>query len=176
MNISKHFICIAVFLLTLLFSSCNLGNKNVDHGYYVQDFDNLYYWYHPAQVTKERAHSGSYSTYVDETHPFSQTFEMNLGEAKYKGYKKIRIKAWCFKETVDTQAGLSASVTSGSTQLAYNSSDLAVNLLRPQSWGLCTFSLDLPEENPADGLIRVYLWTVAGHKAYVDDVEIIFKK
>lgn len=176
MSFTNHLIIKYLILVMILSLSCNIGTRNIDTGYYLQNFDDLFYWNHSALVSSERAHSGSYSTYVDSSVQFSQTFEMNLGYARYHNYKKFRVKAWCFKETDDTQAGLTATVSHGEVTYATNSSDLAIALKKSGSWGDCTFSLELPAEAPNDAIIRIYLWTSNRTKAYMDDVEIIFKK
>jgi len=175
MKISQPFRVILFFYVLILYS-CGNQNLTVDDGYYFENFDNLKMWHKDALVTKDRAHSGSYSTFTNQDHEFSQVFEMDLDVAIYQGYRSMEISGWCCKEDDNTQAGFVVSVNSPDKTIKYHAIDLASDLKTTDAWELLKIKFVLPAQAPDDSKIRVYLWSPKKQSSFLDDVEIRFKK
>jgi hypothetical protein len=166
----KSFILASATLLTL-FTACKDKCLTSDDGVYFQDFDNLKMWARDEwNLTDERAHSGRYAAHTDSAFQYSQTFEMSFNEAKSKGYKAIEVSAWVFAASDNAKAGVVASVESSSGTKAYETADLKNFSKGPNQWDKAIVFLKLPESAPEDAKIKVYLWSPAKSKVYIDDV------
>lgn len=159
----------------LILLGCNNSPKNADSGFFFQDFDNLKMWTHEQTVTGEKAHSGSFSTFTDSMHEYSQTFEMELDYAKSKGYKSVTITAWCYMENKDAKVSVVGSIESAAGSSAYESADLRSFLTKPNTWGQVTKFLKLPDVPTPGSRIKVYMWAPEKNKAFMDDVTIKFE-
>jgi hypothetical protein len=166
---------LVLFVFLFLSASCTL-KKSVDEGCYFENFDNLKMWDRGVIVTDEISHSGSYCTYTDSTHEFSQTFEMDFLYAKSKGYKSINVSAWCFKVTDECKAGFIVSIENPLKDPIIKSYDLAHALEVKNTWINLFVKMDLPDVLPVGSKIKVYCWAPKGEKIFMDDVEIQFVK
>jgi len=172
MSIKKHLLFIPVYGLILF--GCNSSTKTAENGYYFQDFDNLRMWSHDEQLSNSTAHSGSYSTYTDSMHEYSQTFEMDLDYAKTKGYKSVTVTAWCLMDSPSTNAGLVTSIDGEKGSVFYESVDLKSFLSGTNTWGKINKHFKLPDTATPGNKIKIYLWSPQKQRAYLDDVEIKF--
>jgi hypothetical protein len=162
--------CFVLFL----FSSCY--EKNVRHGYFVQNFDNLHGWMDNALITTEQAHSANYCTYTDSTHEKSQVFDMDMDFARGQNYKRLQVTAWCQKTVAASTVSLVASVTEGGRTLAKKTLAFSDGVEVNNTWVQVVFFLDLPGNASNEANIRVYMYSPQKEKAFLDDVELRFTK
>jgi hypothetical protein len=168
-------VTISIFVITILFSCSKM--KTTDDGFYFQDFDNLKMWERNPRVTNAVvAHSGKYCGYTDSEFEFSQTFEMDYEYAKSFGYKSMSVTAWCMKPAMDTKASLVVAIGTYDQNIHYVSKDLGLDLTKIDTWEKISFEVEFPNDNLANSTIKIYLYTPNKQKAYMDDVEIEFKK
>lgn len=161
----------------LILVGCNNSTKKTaDNAYYFQDFDNLRMWSRDELLTNEQAHSGSFSTYTDPTHEYSQTFEMGIDYAKSKGYKSVTVTAWCNIPSPDSKAGFITSIDGPSGSIFYEGTELKSFLVNPNTWGKVSKFFKIPDNAKPDSKIKIYLWSPNKQKAFLDDVEIKFEK
>jgi len=157
------------------FASCVM-NRSVDDGYYFQDFDNLKMWDSTAQVTDAQSHSGKYCTYTDETHPLSQAFEMNAGDAVAKGYKSIQVTAWCVKVTKECKVRLIVEIANEGRELVSQSADFSKALEIPGAWINLVMFLKIPGQLPPGSKLKIYCRSDEKEKSFMDDVRVEFRK
>lgn len=162
-----------IIAILILFSGCR--KSSVDKGVYFQNFDDIKMWIRdPQNITDEKARSGKYSTKADANNEYSQTFEMDFAYAQSKGYKKMKVSAWCFLTTTNAKAGLVASVEAPEKTLRYNAAAFEEYLNAPKEWGKIMTEVNLPDSAPANSKIKVYCWSPNKQKVFMDDVEIQF--
>jgi hypothetical protein len=174
----NYYLIATVTILSGLFliSSCKNKSKSVRDGYYFQDFDNLKMWDASAIVTKTQAHSGFYSTYTDSLHEYSQTFEMDYGDAKSKGYNTLTVEGWCMNTLDNTNANLVVTIGPADKNVVYNSISLAEVLPKSNTWNKVAINVGFPGDVPENSKIKIYLYAPSRQLAYLDDVEVQFAK
>ncbi|CAN5370976.1 hypothetical protein BH11BAC2_BH11BAC2_10660 [soil metagenome] len=158
--------------IAILLSACSgSGYENKIN----QNFDNINDWYKEVPtLTNEQAHSGKISTFMDSTHEFSSTYEVNYEEIKKKGFTHVKVSAWGMVPDVNAKANLVISVNSPEGNRAYSAIAYSKYIFKINEWTEITNELELPEVKEKGAVLKVYGWVTNKQKSYMDDVTIEF--
>ena len=172
-NIFQKLSIVSMFLV----ASCGSDNQTADDGVYFQDFDNLKMWGRDEwNLNSEIAHSGDFSAKTDTNMEYSQTFEMDYGYAKSKGYKAMQVTAWLYVTNMNAKASLVSSIESSAGSSAYETADIKNFITAPNHWEKISTFLKFPEKVMEGSRLKVYLWSPNKAKIYVDDVTVKLAK
>jgi hypothetical protein len=172
-------------LLALLATACTLGacgddtKKNTPEGTLVtaNDFESIAGWgVDPAALSREQAHSGIYSIYIDPSREFSLTYENALGQLSPQKFRKIRLSAWVYLQSPKGNGSLGIQITDptqGNKAIGGEGIPLAEVVRKYNTWVEVSKDMLLPDNVTSANHLKVFLWRgMATQAIYVDDIRI----
>jgi hypothetical protein len=144
------------------------------------DFEQLVGWVgnYPSlnTLTKEKAHSGVYSTTVRPSMDFSISFSSALSAVSMRRPKKIIVSAWVLLPSEQANAKLVAEIKTADaagTMLFYQATELAKEVKKFNEWQQVEKTIELPANVPATGLLQIYMWRAGSNEpVFMDDIKI----
>lgn len=142
------------------------------------NFETLYGWLPAPQsdlLSREQAHSGTYSIKVDPQHEYSLTYRAALGALHDTRISKMKVSAWVFVPDAQAQATLVVAIAGQGAKpenLLWEGITLQQEVAGEYGrWVKISRKLTLPAEADATNQLSIYLWRTGGDKAvFLDDV------
>ncbi len=176
MNTKKIFVIAVVSIL--MFSSCGKKKENPDGLVLKNDIDMLIGWM-PGNPTiiKGEGHSGKYLCKVDSAFEYSYGYSCLLKDIAEKKIQAVSFSAWCKVDMLPVKdlSLVAQVVNSKGENLAWIGIPLKDFIKKPYEWTQVQGELRLPDIQPPDAVLCVYLWNPAKETAFIDDYEIILK-
>ncbi|WP_046247402.1 carbohydrate binding domain-containing protein [Hymenobacter terrenus] len=167
--------------LALTLAACGEQSYKSANSLAYNDFESVDGWLAGAQVpslTKEKAHSGSYSVKVSVGNDFSMGYNNLLGKISSGRLRKVKVQGWVFLPDDKTNAVL-VTVLADVKNPQANKTILweGINLLKAANsynkWVKVEKEIVIPETATASDQMLVYLWrNDSAQPAYLDDLEI----
>lgn len=163
-------------LLLVGIAGCSDGEYASQRLVTQNDFDQLDGWM-PATsaLTNEKAHSGRFSTKVENGVDFSLGYAATLGKASPTKPKKLIVSGWVYRTGPQATAAIVVEIKDPSTGqgIFWQSMELAKQTEALNEWVEVSQEFALPENiTPAQDL-RVYMWrSTAQQTVYLDDIKI----
>ena len=172
-----------LFLALAALAGCNSNNtesrpKNLLSS---NDFEQLEGWTADIplpSLTKEKAHSGSYSIKVGSGIDYSNGFIGTLGSISPIRVSQVLVKAWVFVPSGPTSAALVTQVMDpsvpGAKPVLWEALPLDKEAKTRNEWVQVEKSLTLPANVGPGFKLYVYLWSGnTPNIAYIDDIQIL---
>lgn len=160
-------------------TACGDNGKKSADGHIVSenDFESTAGWgVDPALLSREKAHSGSYSILVDPSHEFSLTYENALGQISPQKFKKVRIDAWVYLQSPKGNGALGMQITDptqGGKAVAGEGVGLGDAVKKYNTWVEVSKEMTLPANVTSANHLKVFLWRAGATQAiFVDDIRI----
>ena len=140
------------------------------------DFDSLAGWVpDPSTLTKEQAHSGSYSLKVDKNHEFSLSYSAILGQLTETRLRGIKMTSWVYmpnKEATAKMGFILKDVTGGKDILS-DGIELKDQVKEYSKWVQVSKDINFPASASYSSQIVIFLWRAgATGPAYIDDIQL----
>jgi len=141
------------------------------------DFDSLAGWLGmtpPPSLTREKAHSGTYSIKVDSNTEYSIGYTKPLGQMSAARVTKLRLEAWVWVPSPASSALLVSTLAEpGAKPLSWNGFDVAKAVTKYSEWVHVSKVIDVPAAATINTLFNIYLWrATAPQPIYLDDLKI----
>ena len=148
------------------------------------DFEQMEGWNGEAalpSLTKDKAHSGSYSMRVGPGVDYSNGFIGSLGKLSSTRVNKIQVKAWVFVPAGATAAALVTQLMdpaqANGKPLMYDALPLDKAVKARNEWAEVEKTITLPANASPNFKLYVYLWSGGSpNVAYIDDVQLLEEK
>lgn len=148
------------------------------------DFENLDGWLPDSPtgtaLSRDRAHSGKFSTKVDGAHEFSLGYNNSLSTLSPEWPGKITISAWVLLLDEQHAPKLVAEVKgpgNSGPSLLWAGLDLGQQAKVSNKWYHVEQTITLPETAKPNSRLLVYMWRADSQQpAYLDDVQISLAK
>ncbi|TGE05492.1 hypothetical protein [Hymenobacter fodinae] len=123
-------------------------------------------------LTKTRAHTGQYCIKVDNTHEFSLTYDVVLGEMSPRKVKKINLHAWVLLPTDRTNAILGIQVVDPANgQPVFGDGVKMETIKKYNKWVEIDKDFELPETIQPTHHLKLFLYRDAAFDSvYADDI------
>ncbi|ALW84486.1 hypothetical protein AUC43_04940 [Hymenobacter sedentarius] len=171
---------LALFATATAVAACGDDTKkNTSEGTLVteNDFESTAGWgVDPAALSREQAHSGTYSIFIDPSREFSLTYENALGQLSPQKFKKIRLSAWVYLQSPKGNGSLGIQITDpaqGNKAVSGEGIGLADVVKKYNTWVQVSKDMVLPDNITSANHLKVFLWRgMATQAIYVDDIRI----
>lgn len=140
------------------------------------DFDSLSGWLGvtpPPSLTRDKAHSGTYSIKVDGSTEYSISYNRPLGQLSDVRITRLKVEAWVWVPDPSCNAVLVVTIEPGAKPLSWNGIDLVKAGAKYGEWTHISQEVAIPEAATANSLLNIYLWrTTAPQPIYLDDLTV----
>jgi hypothetical protein len=145
------------------------------------DFDQMEGWFGDIpqpSLTKEKAHSGTYSVHVGPGIEYSNGFIGTLGKLSPTRLTKLTVKGWVYVPTGPATAGIVMNLTDPAAAdgkpAMWEVLPLDKAVKKRNEWVEVEKTLTLPANASSNFKLYVYLWNGGSQSvAYLDDVQIL---
>jgi hypothetical protein len=173
-SILRYRFVIGVLLLSM--AGCSGGKYDSRKLVTQNDFDQLDGWA-PASsaLTNERAHSGGFSTKVDNGVDYSLGYATTLGKASPTKLKKLIVSGWVYRTGPQATAVIVVEIKEPATGqgIFWQSMELAKQTETLNNWVEVSQEFALPDNITPTQELRVYMWrSTAQQPVYLDDIKI----
>ncbi|SNR74322.1 MULTISPECIES: hypothetical protein [Hymenobacter] len=172
----------AALLCTLFLGSCSQqpSTPSAPGVLASSSFENLDGWLPDAPglalLSRDQAHSGTYSTMVAPDHDFSLGYNNKLSRLAPDWPAKLTIGAWVFLPNEQAAAKLVTEVRSdkpNQPNLLWEGLDLLSTVKVYNKWQYVEQTVTMPAAAKANSRLLVYLWRADSKQpVYLDDVQI----
>ena len=175
---SRTFLASLTALSLLVFTGCDNTKSDEKAGTQLafNDYEAVVGWIpNPESVTRERAHSGTYSVRVGPTNEFGMGYDMVLEKIIDHRPHKIRVEGWGYMTDANSTARLGFQLFDGAQgkEIFGDGIDYATAVKTPGKWVKISKDITLPATVAGTQQMRVFLWrSMAGSPAYIDDLRI----
>lgn len=145
------------------------------------DFESVIGWAPDAStISKEQAHSGSYSLKVDIAHPYSLTYYSLLGQLSPTRIRGVNVEAWVYTPNLANSANVQLSIglndAPGGKMLASEKISFA-ELKDSNKWAKVSKEFIFPLAANYSSQMVIYLWNGSSNgtnrgPAYLDDIKL----
>jgi hypothetical protein len=140
------------------------------------DFESTAGWgVDPASLSKEKAHSGSYSISVDPAHEFSLTYENALGQLSPQKFKKLHVSAWVYLLSPKGNGVLGIQLMDPAQGKAIGGEgiNLGETVKKYNEWVQVSKDMLIPDNVTSTTRLKVFLWRgTASQALFADDISI----
>jgi len=124
-------------------------------------------------LSREWAHSGSWSYRMDGSEDYSPAVRRRVGDVS-TSLSGVEVGFWMWSSSPKTLLTAVVSIDRGSKQLAWFGKDLPADPAATRGSRLnCNFLMRELDLKPSD-IVSVYFWKRGGADAFVDDIDIYF--
>jgi len=164
------------FVLSIFFSFCSsdkteTGNKLS----YSCGIDNIIHWSGKDECKKQKGHTGEYCGYVDSTNEYGFGFLISFSEIFDKHYKKIIFKSWILSDNPSSQVTLSLSIEKDGTFFLWKGIKVTDFMQKKNEWFQVVGIAEIPNNEPKDANVLMYVSSPDKSSALADDFEISFE-
>jgi len=171
--------------IAMLLSACSgnasdkSANKNNDNSItFTNDMENaaakIPSWTNEYTVNEGIAHSGKFSSYLDETREYSYNFSDKLSSISNKLPKRIEVKAWIYSTVANPDASIIAAIDNNGKSIYWNSAVLKPDVTKANEWTQVTYMFDINKPVSLNDKVTVVLWNLNKLKLYCDDITVTF--
>lgn len=140
------------------------------------DFDHLDGWVGDVpSLTRDKAHSGTYSVVVKPGIEYSLGYNNLLGRLSSTRPDKLRVSAWVMRTGDQNAAKLIVEIKDPATgaRALWDGIDLGKEVPKLNTWQHIEHVITVPPTVASTSRIMVYMWGVgAGQPTYLDDLTI----
>ncbi|MGI4834883.1 MAG: carbohydrate binding domain-containing protein [Janthinobacterium lividum] len=165
-------------LAAVVLAGCSRASAPATATLAATDFENLSGWLADQPVretlTKQQAHSGSYSTSVRPGQDFSLGYNNALSQLAADRPTRLQISAWVQQTGAAPGPKLVTELKSASgSRLLWEGLDIAPVAKVPGKWYRVEQTITLPATAAPDSRLLVYLWRAdSTTPTYLDDLQI----
>lgn len=171
---------------TILLSACSnnvndkAGKKNTENSIsFTNDMEHasamIPSWTNESTVGEGVAHSGKFSSMMDETREYSYSFQEILGNISSKLPKKILVNAWIYSTVVNPDISFVVGINSKEKSVYWNSAVLKPDVPKANEWTEVNYAFDINKPIDVNYKVTVVLWNLNKLKVYYDDPTITFE-
>lgn len=146
------------------------------------DFESIVGWVPDATtISKEQAHSGSFSLKVDPAHPYSLTYYSLLGQLSPSRIRGVRVDAWAYTPAPSASANVRLSIglndAPGGKLLMGEGIAYGTQVRDAGKWVKISKEVIFPPGVNYSSQLVIYLWNggspgVGSGPAYLDDLQL----
>jgi hypothetical protein len=163
--------------LFLIVIGCSQKSKQKGLVYY-NDYESIKGWSSPLVLTKETAHSGTYSNKLDTgLATFGNTFRLKFKEIIPARIKKVKLSFWAYLTDVTSEGKFVIDITGSpeNKSVFWIAKDINDALAGHGKWTEVKVDYTLEDKVTLPGnTILIYPWNTGKKAFYIDDVRIEF--
>jgi len=176
----KHYLCVVLAAATLAACSSPSSKFNSKDLLASSDFESVEGWNGdapvPPSLTREKAHSGSYSMRVGPDVAYASGFIGALNKFSPSRLTKVKVRAWVFVPEGQPGGAVVTQLMDPATNqgVLWEALNLDESNAKRNEWVQVEKTVTLPANTGPTFKLYVYLWS--GNTptiAYIDDMEII---
>ena len=163
------------FFIVLFVLSVLMGCSSKQQGMYVNNLECIDCWRNKADLSKDFAHSGMFSSKMDSLFEYSTIFEIPVKSVLPQSIKKVLVILWVYFPQKVTNGNLVIQTKQDGVTKFWIGYKLEDQVKKANKWTEVTFSTNLPDNISNKDSIGIYVTNPQKNKFYVDDFDINFE-
>jgi hypothetical protein len=163
---------IGIFLL--LFTSCENEKSSLANNFN-NDFETMGYWAESPRITREKSHSGNFSTFSDTTNIYTQTLSVRVKDIKNNNIKSILGSVWVLSNSPAAKGKLVVSIEKNGSNLIWEGVEVQNTMRVANQWTEVLLKVDVKTQLSDDCILKMYGLNDGKQKIYWDDFSLNFE-
>lgn len=165
---------IPVIIFLLLNTSCENENSSLPNNFN-NDFETMGYWAESPRITREKSHSGNFSTFTDTTNIYTQTLSVRIKDLKINNIKTILGSVWVLSNSPVAKGKLVVSIEKNGSNLIWQGVEVQKTMKVANKWTEVLLKADVKMQLTDDCILKMYGVNDGKQKIYWDDFSLNFE-